>query len=63
MENSPRYSVGIDLGTTHCVLSFLDTHNEDAKVEVMPIAQLTAPGKVEEKAQLVLSSTNHTNMK
>ncbi|GLT16537.1 molecular chaperone DnaK [Vibrio zhanjiangensis] len=50
--NAPKYSVGIDLGTTHCVLSYLDTSSEDANVEVMAIAQLTAPGTVESKPQL-----------
>ncbi|WP_114787583.1 Hsp70 family protein [Vibrio tetraodonis] len=49
---TPKYSVGIDLGTTHCVLSYLDTADESASVEVMPIAQLTAPGTVENKSQL-----------
>ncbi|WP_341665377.1 Hsp70 family protein [Vibrio sp.] len=49
---TPKYSVGIDLGTTHCVLSYLDTSDENASVEVMPIAQLTAPGTVESKSQL-----------
>lgn len=47
-----RYSVGIDLGTTHCVLSYVDLQDEDARVNVMPIAQLTTPGNVEEKEQL-----------
>ena len=49
---TPKYSVGVDLGTTHCVLSYLDTSDESASVEVMPIAQLTAPGTVENKNQL-----------
>ncbi|MUK46885.1 Hsp70 family protein [Aliivibrio fischeri] len=47
-----KYSIGIDLGTTHCVLSYVDLHDEDASVQVMPIPQLTAPGQVEEKSQL-----------
>ncbi|MEJ2765707.1 Hsp70 family protein [Photobacterium sp. MCCC 1A19761] len=47
-----RYSVGIDLGTTHCVLSYVDLQEEAASVNVMPIAQLTTPGNVEEKSQL-----------
>ncbi|UXI00025.1 Hsp70 family protein [Photobacterium sp. TY1-4] len=47
-----RYSVGIDLGTTHCVLSYVDLQEETASVNVMPIAQLTTPGNVEEKSQL-----------
>ncbi|MFC3024671.1 Hsp70 family protein [Vibrio zhugei] len=52
MEQQPHYSVGIDLGTTHCVMSFLELGNEDASVQVMPIAQMTAPGTVEEYTQL-----------
>ncbi|MCS0137251.1 Hsp70 family protein [Vibrio alginolyticus] len=51
-QQTPKFSVGIDLGTTHCVMSFFDTHNEDARVEVMPIPQLTAPGTVETRSQL-----------
>ncbi|WP_114764184.1 Hsp70 family protein [Vibrio rhodolitus] len=51
-QTHPAFSVGIDLGTTHCVMSFLDTRNEDAQVEVMPIPQLTAPGTVETRSQL-----------
>ncbi|MEZ9338210.1 Hsp70 family protein [Vibrio splendidus] len=51
-HQAPKFSVGIDLGTTHCVLSYIDTTNEDARVEVMPIPQLTAPGTVETRSQL-----------
>lgn len=51
-QQTPKFSVGIDLGTTHCVMSFVDTHDEDARVEVMPISQLTAPGTVETRSQL-----------
>ncbi|WP_349432750.1 Hsp70 family protein [Methylomarinum sp. Ch1-1] len=49
-----RYSVGIDLGTTHCVVSYVDLWESGDEVvqEVMPIPQLTAPGEVEEKSQL-----------
>ncbi|SMY32290.1 Chaperone protein DnaK [Photobacterium malacitanum] len=47
-----RYSVGIDLGTTHCVLSYVDLENENADVTVMTIPQLTTPGNVEDKSQL-----------
>ncbi len=49
------FTVGIDLGTTHCVLSWVDINqSEDTEVfqEVLPIPQLTAPGTVEEKSQL-----------
>ncbi|MED5504448.1 MAG: Hsp70 family protein [Pseudomonadota bacterium] len=51
-QQTPKFSVGIDLGTTHCVMSFVYTHDEDARVEVMPIPQLTAPGTVETRSQL-----------
>ncbi len=49
---APTYSIGIDLGTTHCVLSYSDLNDENTAVTVMPIPQLTTPGNVEEKAQL-----------
>lgn len=50
-----RYSVGIDLGTTHCALSFVDlaqSNGEAVKQDVMGILQLTLPGNVEEKTLL-----------
>lgn len=51
------YSVGIDLGTTHCVLSYLDltnTSDDIASPELitLSIPQLTQPGVIEEKQQL-----------
>ncbi len=50
----PRYSVGIDLGTTHCVLSYVDLQDENASPnpQIMQIPQLTTPGSVQEKSQL-----------
>ena len=57
--NSPvaakKYSVGIDLGTTHCVLSYADISNSDDGEffqQVMAIPQLTSPGMVEDSFQL-----------
>ena len=50
-----RYSVGIDLGTTHCVLSYADiTDIESAEFsqQVMAIPQLFNPGLVENSFQL-----------
>ncbi len=49
-----RYSVGIDLGTTHCVLSYVDLFSDEANLvhEVLPIPQLTSPGQIEEHLQL-----------
>ena len=55
LPSSPRYSIGIDLGTTNSVLSYVDLHeSEDENIvqEVLPIPQLTAPGSIDEKAQL-----------
>jgi hypothetical protein len=54
-QNGTRFSVGIDLGTTHCVLSYADLDNIEDKEfspQVMDIPQLTSPGSVEEKQQL-----------
>ncbi len=50
-----KYSVGIDLGTTHCVLSYADISNSDDGEffqQVMAIPQLTSPGMVEDNFQL-----------
>ncbi|MCF6252972.1 MAG: Hsp70 family protein [Methylococcaceae bacterium] len=49
-----KYSVGIDLGTTHCVLSYVDLTQDEDEItqQVMAIPQLTAPGVVEDKKQL-----------
>ena len=52
MDQQATFSVGIDLGTTHCVLSYLNLQEEGAQVQVMPIAQMTAPGTVESRSQL-----------
>lgn len=55
LQNGTRFSVGIDLGTTHCVLSYADLDNiddEQFSPQVMAIPQLTSPGSVEEKQQL-----------
>jgi hypothetical protein len=50
-----HFFVGIDLGTTHCVLSYaVASDDEDAEFsqQVMAIPQLTALGMVEDKNQL-----------
>jgi len=54
-DHGKRFSVGIDLGTTHCVLSYADASNHeelDFAQQVMAIPQLTAPGAVENLLQL-----------
>ena len=48
--NDPRYAIGIDLGTTHSALSYVDlqaSDGEKAVDAVLPIPQLTAPGTIE----------------
>lgn len=50
-----RYTIGIDLGTTHCALSWVDTQASDGeKVSqgVLQVPQLTAPGTTEDKPLL-----------
>lgn len=53
--SEPRYAVGIDLGTTHCVLSYVDlqvSDREEVALDVFGIPQLTGPGAVEERLAL-----------
>ena len=55
--NEARYTIGIDLGTTHCALSYVDLHASDGEKvvqQVLPIPQLTSPGSVD--AHLLLPS-------
>lgn len=49
-QNSAKYSIGIDLGTTHCALSFVDKAASDGEKvvqQVLEIPQLTAPASVQ----------------
>jgi hypothetical protein len=49
--SDPRYAIGIDLGTTHSALSYVDlsaSEGEKTRHGVLEIPQLTAPGTVEE---------------
>lgn len=46
-----RYVVGIDLGTTNCALSYVDTEVEnvdEARPQSLPLPQVVQPGTVEE---------------
>lgn len=46
----PQFSIGIDLGTTHCALAYVDIAASDGEKTgygVLDIPQLTAPGSVE----------------
>jgi len=47
---SARYAIGIDLGTTHSALSWVDLEQSDGEKTahgVLPVPQLTAPGTVD----------------
>ena len=48
---SSRYIVGIDLGTTNCVVAYVDTQTPDTDnppIQLFHIPQLVTPGNVEE---------------
>lgn len=48
--SEPQFSIGIDLGTTHCALSYVDLarcDGEQVVQAVLPVPQLTSPGSVE----------------
>jgi len=51
-----RYVIGIDLGTTHTALAYVDTHaapgDSSAAVQLLPIVQTVAPGVVEARELL-----------
>lgn len=53
--SEPRFCIGIDLGTTHCALAYVDMSacdGERTSHGVLAIPQLTAPGAVEEPSLL-----------
>ncbi len=54
-KNNAQYSIGIDLGTTHCALSYVDRHASDGDAvvqQVLDIPQLTGPASVEARPLL-----------
>lgn len=53
-SNSPRYLIGIDLGTTHTVVAYADLINgaEQAQSTLFEIEQLIAPGEVAKRPLL-----------
>ncbi len=53
--STPRFAIGIDLGTTHCALAYVDISASDGETTsygVLDIPQLTAPGSVDSLALL-----------
>ncbi len=54
-RQQPRYTIGIDLGTTHCALSWVDNQASDGDQVVqgvLDIPQLTGPAAIEAKPLL-----------
>jgi hypothetical protein len=47
-----KYSIGIDLGTTNCVLAWADLESESPSIELLPVDQITGPSQVESLASL-----------
>ncbi len=50
-----RYAIGIDLGTTHCAVSYFNLEEgkpRGSAQSMLPVAQLTAPGTVEARTLL-----------
>ena len=52
MSAAPRYLIGIDLGTTHTVVAYADSKEQDQSLHVFHIQQLTAPGEVDARPLL-----------
>ena len=53
--SAPLYAIGIDLGTTHCAIAYVDiAHSDGEKTAygVLDVPQLTAPGAVESQPLL-----------
>jgi hypothetical protein len=49
---SPRFAIGIDLGTTHCAIARVDLEAEEAQSEVIELPQLVSAGAVEARRLL-----------
>lgn len=54
----PKYIIGIDLGTTHCVVAYTEVaeleEGEELGISIFPIPQVVSPGEI--KAQPLLPS-------
>lgn len=47
-----KYVIGIDLGTTNCVVAYTALDAEQPKTELLPLPQLVAPGTIEARRSL-----------
>lgn len=51
-ENSARFTVGIDLGTTNSIISYVDLQADDKRPQTLAIPQIVAPGETQELPML-----------
>ncbi len=51
-DTRSRYVVGIDLGTTNSAVGYVDTHEDQPRIQSLDIPQLVAPGDVAQRASL-----------
>src|SRR5690606_25328900 len=47
-----KYVIGIDLGTTNCVVAYTALDAEQPKTELLPLPRLAAPGTIEARRPL-----------
>ena len=52
MNASSAYSIGIDLGTTNCLLAYSEISSDSCETRILPIPQIVAPNEVESFASL-----------
>ncbi|MCA9669542.1 MAG: Hsp70 family protein [Myxococcales bacterium] len=52
MSRETRYVVGIDLGTTNTVISYVDTQAETPEVRALAVPQVVAPGQIDTRESL-----------
>lgn len=46
-QSPPRFTVGIDLGTTNSAVAHVDTTSSDLKVQIFPVLQFVASSEIE----------------
>jgi molecular chaperone DnaK (HSP70) len=49
---TPRYCIGIDLGTTNCVLAYLEAGSDDYRPKVLPVPQWDSPASIVQRETL-----------
>jgi Hsp70 protein len=49
---TPRYSIGIDLGTTNCVVAYSEFQDQQANVRLLKLTQFVAPQQTEARDSL-----------